>query len=76
MKLKLEAVRFSEGASVTAAVKKFKVDQKQIWNWRQAKKTIEVAVASGSSKCQRSSGGGRKLQYPMVNERVHDWGTP
>lgn len=73
MKLKLEAIQFSEQASVAAAAKKFKVDRKQIQNWRRAKRAMEDAVASGSSSCKRSSGGGRKLLYPLVNERVRDW---
>ena len=73
MKLKLEAFQFSEQPSVSAAAKKCKADQKQLQNWRRARRVIEDAVAAGSSRRNRSSGGGRKLLYPLVKKRVRDW---
>lgn len=73
LKRKLEAVKYSEQVSVTAAAKKYGVHRKQIQNWRRAKDSISAGVAAGSSKMHRLTGGGRNQRFKLVNERVRDW---
>jgi hypothetical protein len=72
-KYKLEAVRFAEQTSNTAAAKKFSVDRKQIQRWRKMKSTLETVIATGNPQSQRVPGGGRKEVYSELNHKVRQW---
>lgn len=72
MKRKLEAIKFAEQTSVSAAAKKFGVHRRRIQEWKKSKAAIESA-ASGKGNKKRLSGGGRRQRYRQVNARVRDW---
>ena len=72
---KLEAVAFAERVSNSAAARHFQVSRQQIIKWRKAKVSLEAEVRSQTSECkkQRLHGGGRKLKFSVLNDRVRDW---
>ena len=75
MDTKLAALDYLKHHSVERTAKEFKVDTKQIRNWRKSEDEIRQLHSSTSraEKRQRLEGGGRKVAHQELEERLKRW---
>ena len=75
MDTKLAALDYLKHHSVESTAKEFKVDTKQIRNWRKSEDEIRQLHTSSSraEKRQRLNGGGRKVAHQALEEKLKRW---
>jgi hypothetical protein len=72
---KLKVITYAKDHGNSKAAKYFNVDRKRVREWRQNEDRLKGAasVASGSGRRKRLSGGGRKLNFPHIEEELAKW---
>ena len=72
---KLAALDYLQYHSVENTAKTFKVDSKQIRNWRNSEAEIRSIASAGGKQCKRRrlDGGGRKVGNLILEEKLKEW---
>jgi hypothetical protein len=69
LNFKLEVIEFAKSSNNHAAARKYKVDVKQVREWKKQ----EEQIKANNGKRMRLEGGGRKLIHLALDEEVLHW---